>query len=228
MRRFFFLPSEVFFGLLFVWIYTIFALSFGYILLVSIICGVVFFASRRASIPFRDTLKDDGEIFLSPIHGEVKSIRRNVELIDYPEFCHEIRIAISGWTEKGLYLPTSGEVVYLKAVKGRRIAREAEDHEFYGPVDDVAHTDFVLSTNKKNKALLRFIDGKYAKRPTIWLKSGDRGRGAACFGYYPFGGTLLIYLPENTDILVFENEKVVPGQSVIAVLNDQTRTKYVV
>jgi hypothetical protein len=50
----------------------------------------------------------------------------------------------------------------------------------------------------------------------LWVKSGDRGRGGACFGYYPFGGTLLIYLPAKSDILIFEKEKIFPGQSVIA------------
>ena len=67
---------------------------------------------------------------------------------------------------------------------------------------------------------MRFIDCTYGHRPSIWLKSGDCGRGAACFGFYPFGGTLIIYLPQNSDILVFEKERVVPGQTVISAFKD--------
>lgn len=220
MKRFFFLPSSVSWGLFFLLIYSWMKLSFGHGLLVSVICFIVGFVTRRSSVPYRDTLKNDGEIYLSPVYGEVKSIRRNVELPHIPGEGQEVRIAISGLSEKGLYLPTAGEATYLRATKGAKIARDSESIAFYRPMDDVAHTDLVLTSKNKTQTLMRFVDCKYGTRPTIWLKSGDRGRGAACFGYYPFGGTLLIYLPNNSDILVFEKEFVVPGQTVIAALKD--------
>ncbi len=220
MKRFFFLPTTVSWGLFLVLIYAWFKWTFGYALLWSVVCFIVALVTRRTSVPYRDTLKNDGEIYLSPVFGEVKSIRRNVQLPHLPGEGQEIRIAISGWSEKGLYLPTAGEVTYLRATKGLKISRDAESVAFYRPMDDVAHTDFVLTSKNKAQTLMRFVDSKYGKRPTIWLKSGDRGRGAACFGYYPFGGTLLVYLPNNSDILVFEKEFVVPGQTVIAALKD--------
>jgi hypothetical protein len=194
--------------------------SFGHSLLISVLCFIVGLMTRRNAVPYRDTLKNDGEIYLSPVNGEVKSIRRNVQLPHIPGEGQEIRISISGWSEKGLYLPTAGEVTHLRASKGMKISREAEPVAFYRSMDDVAHTDFVLTSKNKTQTLMRFVDCKYGTRPTIWLKSGDRGRGAACFGYYPFGGTLLIYLPNNSDILIFEKEFVVPGQTVIAALKD--------
>jgi hypothetical protein len=220
MTRRTFLPIEIFWSIVGIWIYTLMHASFGYQLLITILSFVVLFLGRKSSVPYRDTLKNDGEIYLSPVSGEVKSIRKNVQLADYPHLKNEIRMTVNFWSEKGLYLPTSGEVAYLKAMKGRRISREAQAQAFYGPVDELAHTDFLLTSKNSTKTLLRFIDCQYGNRPTIWLKSGDRGRGAACFGYYPFGGTLLIYLPENSDILVFENEKVVPGHTVVAAIKE--------
>lgn len=220
MKRFFFLPTTISWGLLVLLVYSWVNWSFGYSLLISVISFVVALVTRRTSVPYRDTLKNDGEIYLSPVYGEVKSIRRNVQLPHIAEEGQEVRISISGWSEKGLYLPTAGEVTFLKATKGLKISREAESVAFYRAMDDVAHTDFVLTSKNKTQTLMRFVDCKYGKRPTIWLKSGDRGRGAACFGYYPFGGTLLIYLPNNSDILIFEKEFVVPGQTVIAALKD--------
>lgn len=220
MKRFFFLPTTISWGLLVLLVYSWVNWSFGYSLLISVISFVVALVTRRTSVPYRDTLKNDGEIYLSPVYGEVKSIRRNVQLPHIAEEGQEVRISISGWSEKGLYLPTAGEVTFLKATKGLKISREAESVAFYRAMDDVAHTDFVLTSKNKTQTLMRFVDCKYGKRPTIWLKSGDRGRGAACFGYYPFGGTLLIYLPNNSDILIFEKEFVVPGQTVVAALKD--------
>ncbi len=220
MKRFFFLPTSLSWGLIFLLIFAWLKWDFGLALLVSVICFIVGLITRRSMVPYRDTLKNDGEIYLSPVYGEVKSIRRNISLPHLPAEGQEVRISISGWSEKGLYLPTSGEVTFLRATKGLKISREAEPVAFYRTMDEVAHTDLVLTSKNQTQTLMRFIDCKYGNRPTIWLKSGDRGRGAACFGYYPFGGTLLIYLPNNSDILVFEKELVVPGQTVIAALKD--------
>lgn len=219
MRKFFFLPSEIFYLLLILLIVALLNWDLGYKILVSLIVFMTGYAFRRARIPYRDTLKNDGEIYLSPVHGVVESIRRDTNSWEEGP-AHEVRISIGGWDEKGLYLPTTGEVSYLKANKGKKVARNAEPHEFYFPAWELAHTDLVLTSKNQCRTLMRFIDCTYGKRPTIWLKSGDRGRGAACFGFYPFGGTLLIYLPQNSDILVFERERIVPGQTVIAAIKD--------
>ncbi len=220
MRRFSFLPAELIYGFLILWIYACLNWSFGHKALISILLVTVFYALRRSSIPYRDTLKNNGEIFLSPVHGIVQSIRRDTSTWDDVPFTHEVRISIGPWDEKGLYLPTSGEVSFLKANRGNKIPRYSDSQNFYLPATEIAHTDFILTSKNLTKTLMRFIDCTYGQRPSIWLKSGDRGRGAACFGYYPFGGTLIIYLPQNSDILVFEKERVVPGQTVIAALKD--------
>jgi hypothetical protein len=223
MSRLFFLPAEITYSLLALLIYAFVKLPLSFEIPILLLSSLILFLFRRASIPYRDTVKNDGEIYLSPVHGRVASIRHSVSIIDYPSPCHEVRIAISFWDEKGLYLPTSGEVTFLKANKGKKLNRDLETHFFYGPVDDLAHTDLTLMSKNKLQTLMRFIDCNLGIRPTIWLKSGDRGRAGACFGYYPFGGTLLIYLPANSDVLVFENERLIPGQTVIAAIKDQPK-----
>lgn len=220
MKRFTFLPSEVIWASLIFWVYVLFKLSFGYKILVTIIFGSCLYAFRKSSIPYRDTIKSNGEIYLSPVHGVVESIRRDTTTLEDGSITHEVRISIGGWDEKGLYMPTAAEVTYLKASKGKKIPRGSESELFYLPVSELAHTDFILKSKNQTQTLMRFIDCMYGRRPLIWLKYGDRGRGAACFGFYPFGGTLLIYLPQNSDILVFERERIVPGQTVIAALKD--------
>lgn len=221
MRRFFFLSPEISWALLALLIYGF--LKFPLILLIPLILldSLVLFIFRKGSIPYRDTIKNSGEIYLSPIHGRVESVRLNVSATDYASPCHEVRISMLFWDEKGLYLPTAGEVSYLKANKGKKVRRDSPAEVFYGSVEELAHTDLILTSKNQTTTLMRFIDCQSGKRPTIWLKSGDRGRGAACFGYYPFGGTLLIYLPADSDVLVYEKELVVPGQTVVAALKDK-------
>lgn len=220
MKKFFFLPSAVAWGLLALILFSFLKLSLGQALLTLIPLAMVAYAFRRTHIPYRETFKPKGEIYISPIHGTVESVRQNVPILNDTEIGHEVRISMSIWDEKGLYLPTSGEVSYLKANKGRKIPRDSELHSFYGPLEEVSHTDMIFTSKNQTKTLMRYVDGQYCIRPTIWLKSGDRGRGAACFGYYPFGGTLLVYLPKNSDVLVYESERVTPGQTVIAAINE--------
>jgi hypothetical protein len=220
MKRFFFLPTVLSYLLLGLVILSLVKLNFQQALLALTFIGMVAYAYRRVNVPYRETLKVDGEIYISPIYGTVESIRQNVPIMNDTEIGHEIRISMSIWDQKGLYLPTIGEVSYLKANKGKKIPRDSEIHAFYGALEDVAHTDLILSSKNQTKTLMRFVDGQYCSRPTMWLKSGDRGRGAACFGYYPFGGTLLIYLPSNSDVLVYESERVRPGQTVLAAIKD--------
>lgn len=223
MRRFFFLPTEISYGLLAIIIYSFIKFPLLIEIPILLLTSLILFIFRRSSVPYRDTVKSEGEIYLSPIHGQVESVRHSVSSLDYPSPCHEVRISLSFWDEKGLYLPTAGEVSYLKASKGKKLHRNSPTHFFYGPVEELAHTDLTLTSKNKTGTLMRFIDCTTGRRPSLWLKSGDRGRGGACFGYYPFGGTLLIYLPASSDVLVFEKEIVVPGQTVIAALKDQPK-----
>lgn len=223
MKRFFFLPTEISYVLLGLILFSFIKLPLLIEIPVLLLTSLVLFIFRRSHVPFRDTIKNDGEIYLSPVHGRVESVRHAVYSSDYPSPCHEVRISLSFWDEKGMYLPTSGEVSYLKASKGKKVKRSSPPHIFYGPVEELAHTDFTLTSKNSTGTLMRFIDCTTGMRPTIWLKSGDRGRAGACFGYYPFGGTLLIYLPASSDILVFEKETVIPGQTVIGALKDPTK-----
>jgi hypothetical protein len=220
MSRFTFLPKIFFFVFASMWFVLIRHWGLNEKIFCLFIFALLLYIFRRATIPYRDTLKNDGEIYLSPVHGIIQSIRRDTTTWDDLPVSHEIRISISHLDEKGLYLPTAGEVSYLRANRGQKILRTAESKEFYVPMGELAHTDFVLTSKNLAKSLMRFIECPYGIRPTIWLKSGDRGRGGACFGHYTFGGTLIIYLPANCDILVFEKERVVPGQTVLAALRD--------
>jgi len=220
MKRWLFIPPELNFGIVVLTILAFYYLTFSQLVVFTFFLILVLFNFRRTQVQFQETLKTDGEIFLSPVSGRVESIRLNVPIMDDSEIGHEVRISISMMNKKGLYLPTSGEVFYLKATKGRKILKDAEDQEYYGSLEEVAHTDLTLSSKNGSKTLMRFVDCPYAVRPTIWLKSGDRGRGGACFGYYPFGGSLLIYLPQHSDVLVFNSERVRPGETVIAALKE--------
>jgi hypothetical protein len=220
MKRFFFLSTEIFFLIIGSIVFSYSRLDFPYFLLIFIFCFLLLFIFRRSAVSYKETLKNTGEIYLSPIHGTVESVRYSILTQDFPSPCHEVRISVSFWDQKGLYLPTSAELAFIRGYKGKRLQKTSQPHLFYGSLEDVAHTDLTFLSKNNTQTFMRFVDCPAGMRPSIWLKSGDRGRGGACFGYYPFGGTLLIYLPQESDILIFEKEKITPGQTVIALIKD--------
>lgn len=218
MSRYFFMHPAIAWGSVVILIWTFFFHSFTTFFWFALFLIPLLLIFRKSPVPFIETVKVDKELILSPVFGTVVSIRQNSELFETGEIGHEVRIAISLWSPKGLYLPTSVEVTYLKHVKGKKIHLDAEPEMFYGNLDGVSRSNMTILSNRKVPISMRFIDRPYGVRPEIWLKSGDIGKGGACFGYYLFGGTLLMYLPKECNILVYENERVVPGSTVIASL----------
>ncbi len=206
MSRFFFLPKVLFYGLSFLNIY-LFLHDFSWVqVLVPLITLVFLFLFRKSSVLYQETIRNDGEIFLSPVHGVVESIRYSVHSMEEDLIFHEVKISLNLWQEKGFYLPTAGEI---SAFKQESLTNK-----------NVGYSVLTLTSKNGNSFILKFFNSLGRLPPVLWVKSGDRGRGGACFGYYPFGGTVIIYLPAKSDILIFEKEKIFPGQSVIAAIKN--------
>ena len=218
MSKYFFLNSWVVWGSITILVWSLFYLSFTSFFLLSLIIVPFLTIFRRSPVPFIDTVKVDKELILSPSFGTIISIRQNTELFETGEIGHEIRVALSFWNPKGLYLPTSSEVSYLHHLKGEHIPLDAEPEKFYGNLENISRTNVTFLNQRKVPISLRFIDRPNGVRPEIWMKTGDIGKAGACFGYYILGGTLIIYLPKECNILVYESERVVPGSTVIASL----------
>ncbi len=188
--------------------------------LVLLLGGGWLWLNRRRDIPWRDTLRNDGEMFLSPVDGEVVKIGTWTD----PEagFTYsEVRLRMNYTNNWGLHLPSSCEMEFLKNYPGLRSNRKDLANITTDESGPLEKTDMVLRSKNGVASRLRFLQCEIGRSPKIWMKSGDRGRGAACFGYYPFGGSLIVYVPQPSDILVVENEKISAGQTVLAVFKTQ-------
>ena len=218
MRKYFFLHPAFVWGSVALLAWSFFYTSWASFFFLSLVIIPFLIIFRRSPVPFIDTVKVDKELILSPSFGTIVSIRQNTELFETGEIGHEIRISLSIWNPKGLYLPTSSEVSYLHHLKGERIPLDAEPEKFYGNLENISRTNVTFLNQRKVPISLRFIDRPNGVRPEIWMKTGDIGKAGACFGHYILGGTVLIYLPKECNILVYETERVVPGSTVIASL----------
>jgi phosphatidylserine decarboxylase len=56
--------------------------------------------------------------------------------------------------------------------------------------------------------------------PEVLVMPGDRGGRRVNIGYFPFGGTLMLYLPGKYEILSKNNDEISAGETIMAVLSD--------
>jgi phosphatidylserine decarboxylase len=160
--------------------------------------------------------RSESRILLSPADGQIISIKAGSHPADGLAVT-EIRIRMNHWGYWGLHLPASAEMAYLKEFHGPSFARsKLADLPSFD--EGHARTDVHLKTADGVVTRLRFFHCTTGRSPRTWMKSGDFGKEAACFGHYPFGGSLVVFVPQPSDILVVEHEKITAGQTVLAAL----------
>lgn len=181
------------------------------------ICIVLLFLYRKKTISWKENLKNDGTILLSPVAGVVVSIN---DFYSEEEKQHysELRIVLSPQDYWGLHLPYSSEMEYLKSQRGKFYPRKDLEQLDVGMLESMTKTDLTLRSKYGLSTKMVFLHSRFGKSPKIWMKSGDRGRGAACFGHYPFGGSLLMYIQKPCDVLIVKGEQLEPGTTVLAVV----------
>ncbi len=176
------------------------------------------FAYRKKSINWKENLKNDGTVILSPVAGlivDVGDYYNEEESIHYSK----IKIIVRVTDYWGLHLPFSSEMDFLKSQRGKFLPRKELISFDLSLLETMTKTDLILRSKNSLLTKMTFIHSRFGRSPKIWMKSGDRGKGAACFGYYPFGGSLIIYIPKPCDVLIIKGEQLVPGHTVLAVAN---------
>ena len=58
--------------------------------------------------------------------------------------------------------------------------------------------------------------------PELIVMPGDKGGRRVNIGYFPFGGTVMLYLPKKYEILIKSNDEVLAGETILAVAPEQT------
>jgi hypothetical protein len=217
--RFFLNSTQIFITTLILiglWIFS----SFIFFLICSLFIFFYLFLFRRFSPSYREDFVLKDGIFYSPVNGRVSYIRNNVSRNGSSELFHEIGIVSSWWKEGGMYLPIRSEVINLSFFEGKSIfryfgkayekAREETNRlsiEFRCTNGDTYHLDS-----------LKCPAGLW---PKVRVVPGDRGKAQVNFGFFGLGGTTVLYLPQNYEILVKDGLEAVAGQTIMASLNDE-------
>ena len=172
---------------------------------------------RRKYSPYKDNiLNRSDEMIYAPANARVISVREGVNHVVFGKNLKEIHLGIPWWSEPGLYLPTKAEVKDFQSKEGRSTFRFNSK-----PLADQSNMSLAgicLSLeNAKNHIIgMQLIKCVLGQWPELVVMPGDKGKERANIGFFPFGGTVVLFLPDNYEILINPNNEVIAGDTAIA------------
>ncbi len=187
-------------------------------LLLFLIYIIIYVILRKGNFDFRESSVSTKGVIFSPCNGKIISIEK-IDSHDYfGQELTEIQIAIPWWKEMGIYLPLSCEISDLKILKGRSFYRYT-----------VASTAIKSGLgkglnlnldNRGEKIGIALYKCRLGLWPELLVMPGDIGGRRVNIGYFPFGGTVILYLPKKYEILVKKNDDLNVAESIIAIKSE--------
>jgi len=197
---------------IFLWIFSFYKTLFILIALYILLYVVL----RKSRNDFRDDPVTTRGVIFSPANGKILHIEHNVSHGLYGDQLIEIQIMIPWWKEMGVFLPLSCEIKNLLVLKGRSFLRMRKAIYELGSADGKG---VALALDNRGENLgLSFYKCKLGLWPELMVMPGDRGGRRVNIGFFPFGGTVMLYLPQKYEILVKTNDEVTAGETIMAVV----------
>jgi hypothetical protein len=179
---------------------------------------ILYVVLRKSRNDFRDDPISTRGVIFSPANGKVVHIEHNVSHGFYGDQLIEIQIMIPWWKEMGIFLPLSCEIKNLLVLKGQSFFRYLKAVEVLGSKEGKG---VGLALDNRGESIgLTFFKCKLGLWPELMVMPGDRGGRRVNIGYFPFGGTVMLYLPKKYEILVKTNDEVNAGETIFAVVPD--------
>ncbi len=170
---------------------------------------------RKNRNDFRDDPTITRGVIFAPANGKIIHIEENVSHGVYGDNLLEIQIMIPWWREMGVYMPLSAEIKTLHVLKGQSFLRTQIAEEVIGTKDGKGVS---LALDNRGETIgLTFFKCKLGLWPELVVMPGDRGGRRVNVGFFPFGGTVMLYLPKKYEILLKTNDEVIAGETIMAV-----------
>lgn len=213
-----YLPAK-FNSLAFIILFFLWVFSFYKILAVAFLAYVGLYISlRRNRNDFRDDPMITKGVIFSPANGKIVHIEQNVSHGMYGDQLIEVQIMIPWWKEMGVSMPLSAEIKTLLVLRGQSFFRYHSAAEIIGTKEGKGVS---LALDNRGETIgLTFFKCKLGLWPELMVMPGDRGGRRVNIGYFPFGGTVMLYLPKKYEILFKINDEVTAGETILAVIPD--------
>jgi phosphatidylserine decarboxylase len=167
---------------------------------------------------FRDptpTVPGDKNVVVSPAHGTVDVIDETEEKQFMGGRCKRVSIFLSVFDVHVQNAPAAGQVVFLKHTSGQFVNAMRTDSALH---NENVLVGFNLTDRPGEKISVRLIAGLIARRIIPWVVMNDVVEKGERIALIQFGSRADIYLPLNATIQVKLRDKVVGGQSIVALL----------
>jgi phosphatidylserine decarboxylase len=149
---------------------------------------------RKNPNRFRDDPVATKGVVFSPCNGKIYNIKHLDEEIS-------IEFSIFPWNEMGIFMPISSEIKNLWRTRNEVILE---------------------LDNRFEMIKIHFLKRLFGFWPELIVTPGDKGARQVNIGYFPLGGTLVLYLPKKYEILINNLSEVIAGETIIAVLPEKT------
>ncbi len=205
-----FISNSYFYGILFIVIFSFLLGFFQFSFVIAFLSGILFWLFRKKVNFYTFNTRDKLNIF-SPVCGEIKKIIKN-------ESENVLIISVGFFDNYGVYLPNTSRVDNFEVKGGDQFFRYKIPNDL---LEFEKYRHISIALRGKNGAVLKmeFYKNFLGKKLKSWLLPGDRGKQKANMGFLPFGGTVLLYLPKNCEILTNIGEKVIGGETLLAINN---------
>jgi phosphatidylserine decarboxylase len=168
-----------------------------------------FFRDPNARIP------SQANAILAPAHGKVDVIDTTNEPLFMRGECRRVSIFLSVMNVHVQNAPISGRIAFYKYTAGQFLnALRTESSE--------ANENLLLGIEPSKpggpRLAIRLIAGAIARRIVPFAQLGDEVAAGERIGLIQFGSRVDIYLPLETEVKVKIGDKVVGGETVVAVV----------
>jgi phosphatidylserine decarboxylase len=153
-------------------------------------------------------------LVLAPAHGKVDVIGTTTETDFMGGECQRISIFLSVIDVHVQNAPVSGKIAWLKYTTGQFLNALKAESAIY---NENVLLGFEASEPRGQKVGVRLIAGVIARRIVPFVEQGDEVVRGERISLIQFGSRADVYLPPNAKIQVKVDDRVVGGETVLAV-----------
>lgn len=190
------------------------------LLILAFIVGVGYLFRKR-NAPMQ-TKRTDYGVLKSPISGKVISVRSGIDHAEFGSNLSEIKLILHHGSEIGVYLPCAATFEKVAKLNDKEILRFQKSITLDQSASSYGGTIVSLLDEKNSKFGLQFIKCFMGMEPRFNVLAADKGVAGARFGSFPLGGTVLVYLGEEFNVIVKENDRIFAGSTPIASKSEGT------
>jgi hypothetical protein len=162
----------------------------------------------------------------APISGKVLGIKENIDHPHLGKGFIQLRLALPFYKDLGINSPFDSEVKDLKMQFGEGYYRYSKKAL---PVDAgqneslFTEKSFYSFENTEGHLVgLDFVPCRVGMSAQVWVLPGDKVKARAFIGFYPFGGSIFMYLPDYFKVFINLGDRLSSGETILAGIPDQS------